>query len=87
MGVIEVVVTGERSRKERRHARRYGEGAERRRDGRMGIGRGETFLSLCNPPDSSQRQLKSEGGERESEREEERERNRGREKSGERRKG
>lgn len=34
-----------------------GEGTERIRYGGTGRGRGKTYLSLCNPPDSSQRQL------------------------------
>lgn len=55
--MIEVVVAWERSGEERRHGRRAGEGTERMRDGGMERGRGETYLSLCNPPDSSQRQL------------------------------
>lgn len=53
---------------ERRHGWRDGEGTERMRYGWMGRGRGGTYLSLRNPPDSSQRQLQSEG-EREREKE------------------
>ncbi len=53
-----MVLTGERE--ERRHGWRDGEGTERMRYGGMGKGRGETYLSLCYPPDSSQRQLERE---------------------------